>query len=332
MVRLKDIAEACGVSVATVSRALNGLTNENKERTAFICQTAREMGYYPNAAARTLKTSRSNNIGILYENQMNHEYFSSLLDALRTVADERGYDLTIIGRNGSDSNETYYDHARRRNLDGVIMIQADFESTEVVRLANSDMPTVVIDHAYEGCDSVSSDNRASLERIVCHVYNHGHRKIAFVTGQDSAVMRERLAGFYKICAELGIRVPEGFVREGHFHDPERCTAIVRELLSGEEKPTCILCPDDYSCLGALWDLKAKGVRVPEEVSLVGYDGVRMSRMIRPMLTTYRQDTEVIAREAVALLIEAIEMPETHKPRQITVEGMLTEGETLSNKQ
>ena len=332
MVRLKDIAEACGVSVATVSRALNGLTNENKERTAFICQTAREMGYYPNAAARTLKTSRSNNIGILYENQMNHEYFSSLLDALRTVADERGYDLTIIGRNGSDSNETYYDHARRRNLDGVIMIQADFESTEVVRLANSDMPTVVIDHAYEGCDCVSSDNRASLERIVCHVYNHGHRKIAFVTGQDSAVMRERLAGFYKICAELGIRVPEGFVREGRFHDPERCTAIVRELLRGEEKPTCILCPDDYSCLGALWDLKAKGVRVPEEVSLVGYDGVRMSRMIRPMLTTYRQDTEVIAREAVALLIEAIEMPETHKPRQITVEGMLTEGETLSNKQ
>ena len=332
MVRLKDIAEACGVSVATVSRALNGLTNENKERTAFICQTAREMGYYPNAAARTLKTSRSNNIGILYENQMNHEYFSSLLDALRTVADERGYDLTIIGRNGSDSNETYYDHARRRNLDGVIMIQADFESTEVVRLANSDMPTVVIDHAYEGCDSVSSDNRASLERIVCHVYNHGHRKIAFVTGQDSAVMRERLAGFYKICAELGIRVPEGFVREGRFHDPERCTAIVRELLRGEEKPTCILCPDDYSCLGALWDLKAKGVRVPEEVSLIGYDGVRMSRMIRPMLTTYRQDTEVIAREAVALLIEAIEMPETHKPRQITVEGMLTEGETLSNKQ
>ena len=332
MVRLKDIAEACGVSVATVSRALNGLTNENKERTAFICQTAREMGYYPNAAARTLKTSRSNNIGILYENQMNHEYFSSLLDALRTVADERGYDLTIIGRNGSDSNETYYDHARRRNLDGVIMIQADFESTEVVRLANSDMPTVVIDHAYEGCDCVSSDNRASLERIVCHVYNHGHRKIAFVTGQDSAVMRERLAGFYKICAELGIRVPEGFVREGRFHDPERCTAIVRELLRGEEKPTCILCPDDYSCLGALWDLKAKGVRVPEEVSLIGYDGVRMSRMIRPMLTTYRQDTEVIAREAVALLIEAIEMPETHKPRQITVEGMLTEGETLSNKQ
>ena len=331
MVRLKDIAEACGVSVATVSRALNGLTNENKERTAFICQTAREMGYYPNAAARTLKTSRSSNIGILYENRMNHEYFSSLLDELRSAADERGYDLTLMGRNSGRNRETYYDHARRRNLDGMIIIQADFESAEVVRLANSDLPVVVIDHSYDGCDCVSSDNRSSLQRIVCHVYNQGHRKIAYVTGQDSAVMRERLAGFYKICAELGIRVPEGFVREGHFHDPERCAAIVRELLSGEEKPTCILCPDDYSCLGALWDLKAKGVRVPEEVSLVGYDGVRMSRMIRPMLTTYRQDTEVIAREAIGLLIEAIESPETHKPRQITVEGMLAEGETLSSR-
>ena len=96
MVRLKDIAEVCGVSVATVSRALNGLTSESKERTAFICQTARDMGYYPNAAARTLKTSRSSNLGILYEDQMNHEYFSSLIDELRQEADRKGYDLTFL--------------------------------------------------------------------------------------------------------------------------------------------------------------------------------------------------------------------------------------------
>ena len=104
MVRLKDIAEACGVSVATVSRALNGLTNENKERTSFICQTAKEMGYYPNAAARTLKTSRSSNIGILYEDRMNHEYFSSLIDDLRREADAKGYDLTILSRDDRSAN------------------------------------------------------------------------------------------------------------------------------------------------------------------------------------------------------------------------------------
>ena len=328
MVRLKDIAEVCGVSIATVSRALNGLTSDSKERTAFIRQTARDMGYYPNAAAKTLKTCRSNNIGILYEEQMNHEYFSSLLDALRSEAEKQGYDLTLIGRTDGQNGDSYYDHARRRNLDGVVVIQADFDSANVIRLAGSDMPSVVIDHVYEGCDCVSSDNRASMERIVRAAYGKGHRRIAVITGQPGAVSRERLAGFYKVCAELGIRVPEGFVREGLFHDPEGCSEIVHELLQGEEKPTCILCPDDYSCLGALWDLKAEGVRIPEEVSLVGYDGIRMTRMIRPVLTTYRQDAESIAREAVQQLAEAIEKPEEHKARQITVEGMMLEGDTL----
>ena len=127
MVRLKDIAEVCGVSVATVSRALNGLTNENRERTAFICQTARDMGYYPNAAARTLKTSRSNNLGILYEDRMNHEYFSSLFDELRREADAHGYDLTFLGQ-GDFSESNYYEHARQRNLDGVIVVQADYDA------------------------------------------------------------------------------------------------------------------------------------------------------------------------------------------------------------
>ena len=172
MVRLKDIAEVCGVSVATVSRALNGLTSESKERTAYICQTARDMGYYPNAAAKTLKTSRSCNLGILYEEQMNHEYFSSLIDELRKEADQKGYDLTFLGRGGiSESN--YYEHARQRSLDGVIVVQADYDASGVIRLATSSIPTVIIDHPYEGCDCVISDNRVSMEQIIRHVYARG---------------------------------------------------------------------------------------------------------------------------------------------------------------
>ena len=327
MVRLKDIAEVCGVSVATVSRALNGLTNENRERTAFICQTARDMGYYPNAAARTLKTSRSNNLGILYEDRMNHEYFSSLFDELRREADAHGYDLTFLGQGGfSESN--YYEHARQRNLDGVIVVQADYDAAGIIRLATSSIPTVIIDHTYDGCDCVTSDNRSSMDQIVRHVYARGHRRISFIQGEKGAVSRERLAGFYKACAELGIRVPVEYVREGHFHDPAGCTAFIRELLQMDEKPTCVLCPDDYSCLGARWLLESQGLRVPADISLVGYDGIRMSQMMTPRLTTYCQDTVQIAKEVFALIIDAIENPETHIPKQITVSGMLMEGETV----
>ena len=132
MVRLKDIADACGVSVATVSRTLNGLTRGSEEQTARIFHTAKEMGYFPNAAARALKTSRSNNIGILYEDRMNHEYFSSLLDDLRKEADRCGYDLTLIGRGDGGNGGNYYEHVRKRNLDGVIVIQADFDSSNVI--------------------------------------------------------------------------------------------------------------------------------------------------------------------------------------------------------
>lgn len=331
MVRLKDIAEACGVSAATVSRALNGVTNENKERASFICRTAKEMGYYPNAAARTLKTSRSNNIGILYEDRMNHEYFSSLLDDLRSSADARGYDLTLIGQGRGEETGNYYEHARRRNLDGVVVIQADFDSANVIRLATSAIPAVIIDHIYEGCDCVASDNRASMEQLVSHAFGKGHRKIALIQGETGAVSRERLSGFYKICAELGLRVEEGFVREGHFHDPESCYRIIRELMDGKEKPTCILCPDDYSCFGALWALRDAGIQVPGDISLIGFDGIRISQMVPPHLTTYRQNTAQIAEEAIQLLAEAIEEPDTHIPRQITVQGELMEGDTVGTK-
>ena len=327
MVRLKDIAEVCGVSVATVSRALNGLTSESKERTAFICQTARDMGYNPNAAAKTLKTSRSSNIGMLYEDRMNHEYFSSLIDELRQEADRNGYDLTFLGRGGF-SERNYYEHARQRNLDGVIVVQADYDASGVIRLATSSIPAVIIDHPYEGCDCVISDNRASMEQIVRHVFYRGHTRIAFIQGEKGAVSRERLAGFYKICAELGVRVPVEYVRESRFHEPADCAAHIRQLLQLDDPPTCVLCPDDLSCLGALWLLEAQGIRVPEDISLVGYDGIRMSQMMQPRLTTFCQDAATIAREAFSLMIDAVENPESHVTKHVTVSGMLIEGDTV----
>ena len=196
MVRLKDIAEVCGVSVATVSRALNGLTSESRERTAFIVQTAKDMGYYPNTTAKVLKTSKTNNIGIIYEDRMNHEYFSSLFDELRLEAERNGYDLTFISRGGS-SEGNYYEHARQRSLDGVIVVQADFESAGIIRLATSSIPTVIVDHVYDGVDCVTSDNRKSMEQIVAYAQNLGYMHIP----QDRIVKVDDLGKFHddKVC-------------------------------------------------------------------------------------------------------------------------------------
>ncbi len=329
MVKLKDIAQACGVSVATVSRALNGRTNPDKKKAAAIRRKAREMGYYPNAAARTLKTSRSCNIGVLYEDRMDHEYFSLLLNELRFGAEDHGYDLTFIRRSAhTDEEGTYYDRAKRRSLDGVIVVQADFNAADVMRLAAGSIPTVAIDHPYEGCDCVMNDNSGSMEALVREAWGLGHRRIACVHGEDCVVTRERLSGFYRQCAGLGVRVPEEYVREAHFHDPVSCAAAVGELMSGPEAPTCILCPDDFSCLGALAALEERGLKVPGDVSLTGWDGIRMSRMMRPRLATVLQDAAGVAEKAIGQLLDAIENPDTHKPARTTVAGRLLPGETL----
>ncbi len=329
MVRLKDIAQACGVSASTVSRALNGLTGSDKKNSAMIRQKAKEMGYFPNAAARTLKTSRSHNIGILYEDRMDHEYFSLLLNELRFGAEDMGYDLTFIRRSAHTNEEgTYFDRAMRRSLDGVIVVQADFNAADVMRLVAGSIPTVVIDHAYEGGDCVMSDNRTGIEALVRAAWNLGHRRIAYIHGEDCLVTRERLSGFYKQCAELGARVPGEYVMETHFHDPAACGEAVNRLLELAEPPTCVLCPDDFSCLGALAALEERGLRVPRDVSLAGYDGIRMGQMMRPRLATVRQDAAGVAQNAIELLLDAIENPETHRPRRITVQAAMLEGETL----
>ena len=330
LVTMKDIANACGVSVATVSRALNGVATISREQTELINRTAKEMGYYPNAAARTLKTSRSNNIGILYEDRLDHEYVSSLRNALRREAEIRGYDLTLISRDNAEyTDSNYYEHVRRRNLDGVFVIQADFDSAGVIRLATSSIPSVIIDHMYNGCDCVGTDNSASVELLVRHAFVMGHRRIAFIAGQQGAVGRERLAGYYKVCAELGIQVPENYVREGGFHDPKGCLRILKELLADENRPTCVLCPDDFSCLGAIGKLADDGISIPGDLSVIGYDGIIIGQMVHPILTTYRQNTETIACEALSLLQDAIEHPGEHQPRQIIVEGTLLRGETVA---
>lgn len=329
MVKMKDIALTCGVSVATVSRALNGQTNPDKKKAAFIRQKAKEMGYFPNAAARILKTNRSHNIGILYEDRMDHEYFSLLLNELRFGAEDRGYDLTFIRRSVNTQEEgTYYGRARRRSLDGVIVVQADFNAADVIRLAADGFPTVVIDHAYEGCDCVMSNNRAGMEALVRMAWEKGHRRIAYIRGEDSVVTQERLTGFYKQCAELGVRVPAEYVPEGHFHQPDACIPSVDALLNGPEAPTCILCPDDISCLGVMTALEERRIRVPQDISLAGFDGIRMGRMSHPFLTTVRQDTAGIARRVIEQLLDAIENPETHQPQITVVEETLVPGETL----
>lgn len=332
MVSMKDIALRCGVSVATVSKALNGQQDISEDTRARIVAVAQEMGYLTNAAARALKTNRTYNLGVLFVDErrsgLGHEYFSTMLESFKVEAESRGYDITFINRNMQGKPTTYLQHCRYRGLDGVVVACVDFNDPMVRELVESQIPLVTIDRVFDNRLAVLSDNVDGVSALVRHVYEKGHRKIAFLHGERTSVTNNRLIGFHRTCEELGIRVPEEYIIECVYHDPERCAAATRQLLALEDRPTCILFPDDFSYIGGLNVLQEAGVRVPEDISAVGYDGIHLARVLQ--LTTYSQNANMLGAVAARRLIELIEHPKTTVLDRVLVQGALVEGKTVKD--
>lgn len=325
---MKDIANACGVSIATVSKALNGQLDIGEETRGRILRAAEEMGYMANAAARALKTKRTYNLGVLFVDPMHgglaHEFFSMVLDGIRSEAEKNGYDITFINNLGSRSS-TYLQHCRYRGVDGVVIASADFRDPMVEELVRSELPVVTIDHVFNDHIAVVSDNARGMEELTRFVAAKGHRRLALIHGEKTSVTLNRLAGFYRACEEFDIRVPEAWIREGVFHDPHGCYRITKELLALPERPSCIFFPDDYSCIGGINAVTEAGLHIPDDISAVGYDGIPLSRIVSPVLTTWRQDTAGMGATAAARLIELIERPRTAILDRVIVNGSLQEG-------
>ena len=333
VVSMKDIARECGVSVATVSKSLNGHSDIGEETRERIRRKAREMGYLANSAAKALKTKRTNNIGILFVDERNsglaHDYFSAVLDSLRVEAERHGYDITFISSKVGTRRATYLDHCRYRGVDGVVIACVDFRDPMVVELVDSDIPVVTIDHIFNNRIAVISDNVLGAGELVRHAVSLGHRRIAFIHREMTSVTENRLLGFYRACRELQIDTPDEYVLEAAYHDPDRCAEATERLLSLPERPTCILFPDDFSCIGGINAIRARRLRIPEDISALGYDGIQLSRVMTPSVTTWRQNTEDLGRTAAGKLVELIENPKTTLPEVLTVPGRLMEGESVA---
>lgn len=333
MVSLKDISAVCGVSVATVSKALNDHKDIGEATKENIKRVAKEMGYLPNSAAKALKTNRSYNIGVLFtdeaHNGLKHDYFASVLDSLKKTVEAHGYDMTFINCSKERPNRmSYLNHVRYRGFDGVVIACVDFYDNEVEELINSEVPVVTIDHVFNNRISVVSDNVKGMRDLLTYIYDMGHRRIAYIYGSDTAVTRSRLTSFYKTSEEFGIDVPDTYVKESVYRDIDRAEKATIELLALEKPPTCILYPDDLSSFGGLNAIKKMGLRAPEDISIAGYDGIMIGRYIEPQLTTLMQDTDKIGIQAGEKIISLVEKPKSTVIEQIIISGKVYEGGTV----
>jgi DNA-binding LacI/PurR family transcriptional regulator len=331
MMSIKDISAACGVSTATVSKALNGAHDVSAATRERVCLVAERMGYRPNAAARSLKTKRTYNIGVLFNDEagsgLTHEYFSAVLEGFKNEAESKGFDITFINTN--NASMSYLDHCVYRNVDGVAIVCANFADPQVLELTKSSLPFVTIDYVFNGKMAVLSDNVQGITDLFRYVYSRGHRKIAYIHGAPSSVTEARLVGFYRAAEEAHLEIPDAYVRKGVFHDAPTCAQETAELLDLPDPPTCILFPDDFSALGGIREIRRRGLRIPENISVAGYDGIHTSQVLDPPLTTIHQKTKTMGGTAARQLVELIEYPKTTLPHTTVVGGDLWEGASVA---
>ena len=171
MVSMKDISVACGVSVATVSKALNDHADIGAETKNRVRQVAKQMGYFPNSAAKALKTNRTHNLGVLFEEDdhsgLTHDFFAGVLDSLKSEAEEKGYDITFVNGCRTRSNRmSYLEHCRYRGFDGVVLVCVNFYDPEVLELVNSSIPTVTIAHVFNNVCAVLADNVKGMRELI----------------------------------------------------------------------------------------------------------------------------------------------------------------------
>lgn len=330
MVSMKDIARECNVSVATVSKALNGYSDIGRQKREEIQETARRLGYFPNSSARALKTKRTWNLGVLFSDAtrsgLTHSYFAAILDSFKVYAEERGYDITFVGMGQVGGRRmSYYEHCRYRGLDGVVIANIDFTTPEVQELIDSSLPVVTIDFSFGGRTMVASDNRKGMYDLTRYVLSMGHRKLAYIHGDGNTVTLERMESFLKATGEYGIAVPQERMPEGRFRDVACTEKLTLKVLSSGERPTCIFFPDDYAAVGGINAIRRSGLRVPDDISICGYDGIPISEAVSPRMTTLRQDTRRIGQTAARELIAEIEQPDYRSGQIILIEGKVSEG-------
>ncbi|MBO5484620.1 MAG: LacI family DNA-binding transcriptional regulator [Lachnospiraceae bacterium] len=336
MASIKDIAKMCGVSVATVSKALNDKEDIGEETKRHIKEVAKKMGYFPQYYARAIRMNKSFNIGVLFVDEamsgLTHDYFSNILNSFKVTAEGKGYDITFINSNKKyKKSKTYLEHCRYRGLDGVVIACIDFGNPEVLELVESDIPLVSIDYKFKNRVSVISNNYAGMSELVEYIISKGHEKIAYITGDSTSVVTQsRIESYTRTMESHGLEVPEGYVLPSEYRNLQKASAYTKQLLEMENPPTCIIYSDDYSAVGGIGQIKSMGLQIPEDISVAGYDDIFIAGQLQPRLTTVRQDTEMIGKKAAEKLIALIEKKKNVSTRPIVVNATLEKGESIQD--
>ncbi|WP_323960034.1 LacI family DNA-binding transcriptional regulator [Arthrobacter sp. JZ12] len=306
MVIIEDVAAATGVSTATVSRALRGLNGVSAGTRDRVLRAAQDLGYVPSSAASGLASGRTMAMGVLLP-LIERWYFSAVLEGVDRQLRAAGYDLIVfsLGGTGTNRERVFHRSILRKRIDALLVMCMELTEDEHRSLRELESPTIVVGGSVQGVRHVSIDDAAAVRDAVRHLISLGHRKIGHVRGGGSyglyfEVPRIREESWLQTMAEHGLPVREEWSVFGDFRFGEAKLAVKQMLSTVDERPTALFCSSDEMAFGALTAAAELGIRVPEELSIIGIDDHEFSE---PMgLTTVRQMPEEQGAFAVDLLL------------------------------
>ncbi|PKM51988.1 MAG: LacI family transcriptional regulator [Firmicutes bacterium HGW-Firmicutes-7] len=308
-VTITDIAKMGNVSVATVSRVINnkakGVSDENRVRILGIID---KYNFQPSAVARGLVTKKSNIIGLIIPD-ISNPYYTRLAKAVEDEVNEKGYNVILCDGSSSEKVINYLDFLNKHYVSGIVYTNIHCICNSILdKLTKSSLPVVFLDlkSNISNSRSVYIDNKKAMYDLMCYLISVGHKDIALMTGPiDSYSTSERYKGYIQALEEYQIPLDEALIIEGDF-SIEKGYETMGKLLDRKKSISVVACCNDLMAIGAINMLEDSGIKVPDEISIVGFDNIEMSRIIRPKLTTVAQPNYEMGREAARMVIDIIE--------------------------
>lgn len=310
---IRDVAKKANVSVATVSRILNGLTGYSDKTKMKVLKTIEEMGYHPNAIARSLNNRRTQTIGVLFP-AVSNEFSSALLHGIEEYAHNRNYSV-LVCNTAIDGSRTmrYLQVLREKLVDGIIFASEVLREEYAKAMEAMKVPVVLLSSETElpGYPHVKVDDKRAAYDAVSYLIGKGHREIAMISGtkDDPLAGTPRVEGYKQALLDHGLVFREDRVAYGNFFF-ESGSQAMEALLKQSEGFTAVFASSDEMAVGAIAYAANQGISVPEQLSIIGYDNIRLSMMAQPPLTTVSQPLIEMGQSAAVKLIYMIETGET----------------------
>ncbi|MEX0723888.1 MAG: LacI family DNA-binding transcriptional regulator [Gracilimonas sp.] len=325
-VTLKQIAEALGVSAMTVSRVINNKKNVDEATRKRVLDKAKSMGYTPNHLAKSLVSSKSFTIGVVVP-EISHSFFPEVIRGIEEVTYQKKYQLILThSAEESERQISAIETLRSKRVDG-IMISCSQNTTDYSyfeELRSNGIPVVFFDRCIDdiGFSCVSVDDKAAAKKVTQHLIDHGYSKIAHLKGaQGISIGRKRLDGFKEAMAEHDLEIKEEWVVEAGLQEEGGYNAMKKILdYSEDNRPRAVFAVNDPAAFGAIEAIKEKGLRIPEDIAIVGFSDDIRAELLPVPLTTVHQPAYEVGKEAAKKLLSIIEDEnESHESIEILTE-------------